>query len=152
MNKHFRFMTLFVLLTVALLLTACTGEEATPAPATTIQGVVWEWTSLTNRTTGDTTTVPDPADYTVTFNDDGTLNGKADCNNFSGSYSQENGFVITLGPSTLAACGEDSLDQQYLSVLGSVVAGGLDGAGGLALENAGGEQRMLFQNGGAATE
>jgi hypothetical protein len=30
------------------------------------------------------------------------------------------------------------------------VAGGPDGAGGLALENAGGEQRMLFQNGGPA--
>ena len=52
---------------------------------------------------------------------------------------------------TMAACGDDSLDQQYVELLGSVAAGGPDGAGGLALETAGGEQRMLFVNGGAAT-
>jgi hypothetical protein len=42
------------------------------------------------------------------------------------------------------------MDQQYLSLLSSVVAGGPDGQGNLALENAGGEQRMLFENGGMA--
>jgi hypothetical protein len=52
----------------------------------------------------------------------------------------------------MAYCGETSLDQQYLTLLGSVAAGGPDGAGGFALETAGGEQRMLFKNGGAATE
>ena len=31
-----------------------------------------------------------------------------------------------------------------------IVAGGPDGAGNLALETAGGEQRMVFKNGGAA--
>ncbi len=42
------------------------------------------------------------------------------------------------------------MDQQYLQLLSSVAAGGPDGAGGLALETAGGEQRMSFKNGGAA--
>lgn len=107
---------------------------------------------MSNQSTGDTTTVPNPQNYTVTFNEDGTLNGLADCNNFTGSYSQENGFTITLGASTLAFCGEASLDAQYMALLGSVAAGGPDGEGGLALETAGGEQRLLFQNGGAATE
>ncbi len=52
---------------------------------------------------------------------------------------------------TMAACGEDSLDQQYLELLGSIAAGGPDGAGStMALETAGGEQRMLFVNGGGA--
>ena len=32
----------------------------------------------------------------------------------------------------------------------AIAAGGADGAGNLALETAGGEQRMLFKNGGAA--
>jgi hypothetical protein len=50
----------------------------------------------------------------------------------------------------MAYCGESSLDQQYLQLLGSIAAGGPDGAGGLALETAGGEQRMLFKNGGPA--
>jgi heat shock protein HslJ len=84
------------------------------------------------------------------FNADGTLTGKADCNSFTGTYSQQNGFSIKLGASTMAYCGEASLDQQYLQLLGSVAAGGPDGAGGLALETAGGEQRMLFVNGGPA--
>jgi hypothetical protein len=46
--------------------------------------------------------------------------------------------------------GEASLDQQYLALLSSVAAGGPDGASNLALETAGGEQRMLFKNGGPA--
>ena len=115
-------------------------------PSSLIQGIEWQWVSVTNQSTGETTTVPNPESYTITFNADGTMNGKADCNNFSGSYSQENGFSIKVEASTMAYCGDTSLDQQYLALLGSVAAGGPDGSGGLALENAGGEQRMLFKN------
>jgi heat shock protein HslJ len=132
-----------------LLMTAC-APKATPTPANSITGIVWQWNSVTNQTTKQTTTVPSPGNYTITFNADGTLTGKADCNTFNGTYSQQNGFIIKLGASTMAFCGEASLDQQYLQLLGNVVAGGPDGAGNLALENAGGEQRMLFKNGGAA--
>jgi heat shock protein HslJ len=139
------------LITLALLAAAC-SESATATPADSITGIVWQWTSVTNQSTGETTTVPNPENYTITFNADGTFNGKADCNSISGTYSDENGFSITLGPSTLAFCGEASLDQQYLALLGSVAAGGPDGAGGLALETAGGEQRMMFENGGATAE
>ena len=39
--------------------------------------------------------------------------------------------------------------RTYLQLLSSVAAGGPDGAGNLALETAGGAQRMLFKNGGA---
>lgn len=140
----------FVVLGIMIFLVACT-PAATPAPTNSIQDIVWQWTSLTNRSTGETTTIPNPESYTITLNTDGTLNGQADCNNFNGIYSQENGFTIELGASTMAFCGEASLDQQYLTLLGSVVAGGPDGAGGFALETAGGEQRMLFKNGGAAS-
>jgi len=98
--------------------------------------------------TATETTTPDPTMYTLNLFDDGTLSGKADCNNFSGAYSQENGFTITLGATTMAFCGEASLDQTYLQLLGSVAAGGPDGSGGLALETAGGAQRMMFKNGG----
>jgi len=126
---------------------------ATPPPvesSDTITDTIWQWTSVANRTTGETTTVSDPQNYTITFRDDGTLSGKADCNSFSGTYSQEGGLIITLGASTKAYCGDASLDQQYLELLSAVVAGGPDGQGNLALENAGGEKRMLFSNGGVA--
>ena len=151
MNKKFRSVMLLVFLSILLLVAACT-PAAEPTPADAIQGVLWQWTSLTNRTTEETTTVANPENYTITFNEDGTLSGRADCNNFTGTYSQENGFTITLGAITMAFCGEDSLDQRYLSLLGSVAAGGPDGAGGFALETAGGEQRMIFKNGGAAED
>ena len=120
------------ILALALLATACV-PTATPTPANSIQGIVWQWTSVTNQTTRETTTVPNPENYTITLNADDTLEGKADCNTFSGTYSQENGLTITLGASTLAFCGVASLHQQYLTLLDSVVAGGSDGVAGLAL-------------------
>lgn len=139
------------LMLLTTLAVACTASPApTPTPANSIQNIVWEWTSVTEKPTGTTTTVPNPQDYTLTFREDGTLSGKADCNTFSGTYTQESGFSITIGASTMAACGDDSLDQQYLELLGAVAAGGPDGAGNLALETAGGEKRMMFVNGGAA--
>ena len=122
----------------------------TPTPANSIQGIVWQWTSVTNKTTQKTTTISNPASYTIIFNADGTLTGKADCNSFSGTYSQAGGFSIKLTSSTTASCGEGSLDQEYTTLLSNVAAGGPDGQGGLALETPGGEQRMAFKNGGPA--
>jgi len=129
---------------------AASLEGVCAAAANPIVDITWQWTSVRNRTTGEATTVPAPSAYTLILRDDGTLSGQADCNSFTGTYTQQGGFFITLGAMTLAACGPDSLDQQYLQLLGSIAAGGPDGAGGLALETAGGEQRMEFVNGGAA--
>jgi heat shock protein HslJ len=126
--------------------------EETAPPSNTITNIVWQWTSVTNQTTRETTEVASPQDYTITFWDDGTLSGQADCNAFTGTYSQEGGFSITLGASTMSACAEGSMDQQYLELLSAVAAGGPDGQGNLALETAGGEQRMLFKNGGVAKQ
>lgn len=153
MKPKYYLLVLFAIV-MALMAVGC-GSADTPSDEPTsdpnaITGVEWHWLTTSNRSTNETITVPNPENYTIVFNEDGTLSGKADCNNFNGTYSQESGFVITLGATTMAACGEDSLDQQYLGTLGTVVAGGPDGSGGLALENAGGEQRMTFENGGAA--
>lgn len=149
MNKHFQFTPLLAVLVVTLLLSAC-SPAATPIPADSIQGILWQWTSVSNKSTDEATTVSDLENYTIIFNADSTLIGKADCNTLNGTYTQENRLIITLGVSTMTFCGETSLDQQYLTLLGSVLAGGPDGASGLAVENAGGEQRMSFENGGAA--
>jgi heat shock protein HslJ len=154
MKNSFRFTTrssiLVVSVSVLVLLVAC-APAATPAPSNSITGIVWQWTTVTDQ--GKTTTVPNPENYTIIFNTDGTLNGKADCNTFNGVYTQQNGgFTIKLGASTMAFCGEASLDLQYTQLLSNVAAGGPDGAGGLALETAGGAQRMVFKNGGAASK
>ena len=86
-----------ILLAFLSLLAAC-APAATPAPSNTITGIVWQWTSVTEKSTSKTTTVPTPANYTIIFNTDGTLTGKADCNSFTGIWSQENGFTISWAP------------------------------------------------------
>lgn len=121
-----------------------------PVEASPIQGINWQWVNVTDQSTSEITTVPTPAQYTIAFNANGTVNGLADCNSFTGTYSMTNGLTIKITTMTRAACPEGSLDQQYIQLLGSIVAGGPDGAGNLALETAGGAQRMLFQNGGPA--
>jgi heat shock protein HslJ len=155
MNRNTKIILWLVILGAFLVIVGIIASNTNTAPPTdtsgdSIQGIVWQWTSVSSQSTGETTTVSSPASYTITFNADGTLNGKADCNNFTGTYSQANGFTITLGATTMAFCGEESLDQQYLLLLGSTAAGGPDGQGNLALETAGGAERMLFQNGGPA--
>jgi len=158
-HRHARSLILSASLGMLVLVLAACAPISAPTPASTsapaaasntIVDISWQWQSVTNRTDQTTTTVPNPEDYTIIFRADGTLSGTADCNAYGGTYTQENGFIITLGPTTMAYCGEASLDQQYLQLLSEVVAGGPDGAGGLALENAGGEKRMSFLNGGAA--
>ena len=144
-----RYRIILVICLGLLSLAACTTEEE-PASSDSIQDIVWQWESVTNKPANETTTVPDPENYTLIFNEDETFSGTADCNKISGTYSQASGFTITVGPSTMAFCGEDSLDVQFLELLAQVVAGGPDGSGGLALENAGGEKRLLFSNGGTA--
>ena len=65
---------------------------------TEIVDIVWEWMSVTDQTTKkEQTSVPNPENYTIIFNADGTLTGTADCNTFAGVYSQESGFTIKLG-------------------------------------------------------
>ena len=118
-----------------------------PSP---IQGINWQWVSVTDKSTSQTTSVPNPAQYTIVFTAEGYVNGNADCNSFTGTYSLDNDLTIKINSMTRAACPEGSLDQQYIQLLESVAAGGPDGTGNLALETAGGAQRMLFQNGGPA--
>jgi heat shock protein HslJ len=141
-------MVFMLFLAGMLVLSAC----GTSSSSDSITDIVWQWTGVTDRSSENetTTSVPHPEDYTITFNEDGTLEGKADCNSFSGVYSQDGGFSITLGATTRAYCGDTSMDTQYLQLLGSVSAGGPDGQGGLALETPGGAQRMMFQDGGVA--
>jgi heat shock protein HslJ len=150
MNKKY-LSGLLICIALVTLLVAC-KPAATPTPTDSTTGIIWQWVSVTNQTTKQTTTVPSPENYTITFNTDGTFVGKADCNSIGGTYSQTSGFTIKVETTTMAYCGDVSLDQQYVTLLGSVAAGGPDGSGGFALETAGGEQRMLFKDGGAATK
>ena len=163
-QRQLRFLVVVLLLVAGLALVGCSSGDSESDDATTtdpneVTDIVWEWETLKIQTGYDneaqrpiqeTTTIPDPEIYILILREDGTFSGKADCNEISGTYSTEAGYSFTLGPSTMAFCGEDSLDQQYLDLLGRVVAGGPDGAGGFALETPAGTERMEYRNGGSA--
>ena len=95
--------------------------------------------------------VPDPENYVLVLNADGMASIKADCNMVSWTFTLEGDSLTfnTLGPSTLAFCGEESLDQLYLEKLGTGGTPSLEDDR-LVLElneNAG---RMVFDNAGPA--
>lgn len=146
--KHKHILLLTLALTAALLLAACQtggGKAKNPNPNMPkgVANITWRWAELIEQNPASQSVVPDPQNYEITFKDDGTVDIKADCNQVSGKYTWGQDLKIELGPSTMAACGDQSLSQQYLDLLSQVVTGGLDG-GRLYLETAGGAQRMAF--------
>lgn len=87
--------------------------------------VTWEWVSRDpNGNDIDEITVDMPENYTLLFNEDGTFSAKVDCNNVFGSYATSNveddyrSIFMEAGPSTMAFCGEDSLDQAMIQMFG----------------------------------
>ncbi len=101
---------------------ACPDEEAGamgPLPAD-IVGTTWQWTKTAMN--DDATFEPtDPAQYTVTFAEDGSVSVQADCNMAAGTYEADaNSLTIALGPMTMAMCPEGSLSDTYVQQLGQV--------------------------------
>jgi len=93
-----------------------------PAPVQLI-GVEWQWQDFQSSDDAiGTTTVPNPENYTLKLNDDGTYNFRADCNVGSGMYTLD-GESLTLLPGfmTLAMCPEDSLSDAFLQHIAAVV-------------------------------
>jgi heat shock protein HslJ len=89
-------------------------------------GPTWQWQEASG---GEQDLAPDdPSLYTLSFNDDGTANIQADCNQVVASYSiDETLLTIEPGPSTMAACPEGSLSDQYIRLLSAASSYTLDG-------------------------
>ena len=77
------------------------------------------WNLVEIQYSNDTAKTPaDPAAYNVTFEPDGTLSVKADCNRATGSYTLSGSSLsIRLGPTTAAMCPPESLSSEYLENL-----------------------------------
>jgi len=167
---------LIVLITLILsisMLTACSNTEtptetptviptsATEPPAAPTEALqtasledildtIWQWADLVETEPASQSVVPNPENYTIVFRPDGTVEIQADCNMVLGSFSMEGDTLnIELGPSTMAYCGDDSLDQQYLMFVEQVSFSGMEvGRLKLAAETF----NMSFNNGGPAEE
>jgi heat shock protein HslJ len=95
-------------------------EAAEQEPVTdgeAYQDIPWFWVSFSDSAVG-LEDIPEPERYQIVLNSDGSINVQADCNMVSGSYTVEAGIItINLGPSTLVACPEDSLADQFVQNL-----------------------------------
>jgi heat shock protein HslJ len=98
-------------------------------PGSTLTGYTWKWTASTTVSPVSQSVVPDPQNYMIEFKPNQTFTAKADCNQVSGTWTstEGNGIDITLGPSTMAACGPNSLADTFVA--------GLDKASAYVLEN-----------------
>ncbi len=136
MRKHI----LLALIIASLLLAACGGAapQATPIPAApaatetapaaeeavqpadeaALTTQPWQWIAFSGAE--EQFTVEMPESYQVTFNADGTANIVADCNNASGTYTDQDGaLTIAVGPMTMAACPDGSRSDQFVQLLSS---------------------------------
>jgi heat shock protein HslJ len=78
----------------------------------------WMWIGFTDP--NQQYSVENPESYTLTFQDDGTVNIKADCNNAIGSYTVDGSSIqIQVGPMTMAACPPESRSDDFVKYLGS---------------------------------
>jgi heat shock protein HslJ len=124
---------LFVIV-IALLVSACGNQTATPtavpAPADNqakLQANAWKWVAFKGPNE-IIATVSNTPDYTLTFNADGSLAVKADCNQAVGSYKAADGaLTLTLGPVTAAACGKNSYSERLLKLLPGAALYRIDG-------------------------
>ncbi len=104
----------------ALIVTACSSSSGS------LTGKTWQLTAITEKVPAFQGVVPEAqqANYTIEFKSDGNFSAKADCNMVSGTYTttSSGGLTIVPGPSTMAACPEGSLSNQYILGLGNAAS------------------------------
>ncbi|GAB4445852.1 MAG: hypothetical protein Kow0031_28430 [Anaerolineae bacterium] len=103
----------------ARLLYAPVAPEAVAASQLeTLLASTWQWVSFTDPV--QQFDVEQPENYTLDFQEDGTLAIQADCNQVMAGYSasEEGALSIQPGPATLALCPEESRGEQFVQNLG----------------------------------
>lgn len=149
-------------LVVGLLLAGVLVPTAWADSHGAILGIRWQWTQLTETDPAGQSVIPDPESYVLVLDADGSANLTADCNQVEWTYTVEGDTISfdTLGPSTLAFCGEDSLDQIFLEKLGmggtwrvedeQLVLELNENAGTMVFDNGGPVPTLLPETGGPA--
>lgn len=96
------------------------SENPPPTLDPALVGPNWKWFAYTDPA-GGASTVPNPAQYTVTFDDNGNVSVQADCNMGSGTYTANAGVIsIQITQTTMAACEPGSLGDQFIAELNQV--------------------------------
>lgn len=134
--------TMMYLVSALVLVVLAAGCSSAAQPE--ITGVTWRWTSLEETEPASISVVPNPDQYTLTFEADGQIGLKLDCNSGGASYEMDgSNLTIQLGATTLAFCGEESLDMQFVALLEKVDSFTIEN-GSLVLFYGQGAGRMVF--------
>ena len=120
-----RTLTVVTLAAVAALsMSGCGAKAAATDPLT---GTTWQLTSIESMSDEQpTTTIDDPAKYTVTFGDDGQAGFRVDCNRGNSTWKTDEGATdsgsLTFGPIALTRmmCPQPSQDTKVAAALGRV--------------------------------
>jgi heat shock protein HslJ len=106
-----------VLLLVLILAVGAVSCDENPVSPTTIVNVTWKLETVA-RVGNPTITVPNPDQFTVRFESNGTLSARADCNSCGGRYTLD-GSSVTVGQlaCTLIACPTPGVDQLFTAGL-----------------------------------
>jgi heat shock protein HslJ/uncharacterized protein YraI len=163
-----------LLLGISILLSACASPAPSPAPTEAVVpptaepaeapqvlesitqeqlvGAIWQWVGGREPLSSPLFQVADPQNYTLTFNEDGSLFVKADCNTSRGTYELSGDqLAITLGATTLVACEADSLSDSFLASLSKAAQAG-SGFGNLVIVLADEAGEMYFHRVAAPEE
>jgi heat shock protein HslJ len=130
-------------LLVLILAVGAVGCDESPAGPSDLVNITWKLETV-SRVGSAIVTVPNPEQFTVRFESDGTLSVRADCNTCSGRYVLD-GTSLSIGnlACTLIACPMPGLDALFTSALqGARTAD----ATGNQLVMTGGEFTMRFRN------
>jgi heat shock protein HslJ/uncharacterized protein YraI len=93
---------------------------ATGPTAEEVNNILWQWVDLSEQ--GTLTAIENPVQYTAGFFYDGNVVLQSDCNRVLGTFTRDGrALSIVLGPSTMAACPEGSLDQQFNALMSDAV-------------------------------
>ena len=107
-------------------------ETATPRPAEgtapSLTGT-WQWIAFSDPQNGPAD-IANPENYLITFNEDGTVLVKADCNTAQGTYNVDGStLTIQTGPTTQVYCGDASRGDDFLKYLSYAASYQLDDKG-----------------------
>jgi heat shock protein HslJ len=144
MNARMRpaIMAVVAVAAVALLVAGCSSS------GNDLTGKTWQASAITTTTPAFQGVVPadQAANYTIEFQSGGDAAIKADCNNVTATYTtgSNSSITITLGASTLAMCGEGSMDQAFLAALSAATSYEVSGST-LKLTASGGTLELTAQ-------
>lgn len=118
------------------------AEKAAPTVSVPFINATWRWLG---RSGSETVQVPDPESYTLAFNATGTYDLRADCNTGGGTFTVDGAKLnISLPRLTRMYCGDDSLDNQFVSALELVTGYEMSGRDRLVLYLGNPTERLSF--------